>query len=282
MYLYVTSFWLSNSAHISSSFADVATLIFVMLLLYHERVKKLMKKCVNNCIIVFIMKKEMQFALVKTSPIMVSYFFVSCAYGLVMAQGGFNWIWSALCSIFIYTGAFQMVLATFFAAGASVMTVLLTCAFMSTRQIFYGLSYIDDFKKSGKKLPYMIHSLTDETYALLNSIETYPKELDKSQTQFYINLFSQVSWVLGSILGGIVGNLIPSSVSGIDFALTALFITIVVDQWKNTNDHRPALIGGICSVLFLILLGTANFLLPSLLVTSGLLVLCIKKDEVKA
>ena len=230
-------------------------------------------------IIICIMRnKELKFALIKTTPIMVSYFFVSCAYGLIMQKGGFNWIWSALCSMFIYTGAFQMVLASFFASGAALLTVLLTCFFMSTRQIFYGLSYIDDFKKTGKKLPYMIHSLTDETYALLNSITEYPEELDKPKTQFYINVCSQVSWVLGSIVGGLAGNLIPASVNGIDFALTALFITIVVDQWRNTTDHRPALIGGITSLVFLLVVGSDNFLLPSLLVTSGLLILMSRKE----
>lgn len=82
------------------------------------------------------MKKEVKFAFVKTSPIMVSYFFVSCAYGLVMAQGGFGWVWSMLCSTFIYTGTFQMVLASFFSSGAAFVTVILTCVFMSARQIF--------------------------------------------------------------------------------------------------------------------------------------------------
>ena len=229
------------------------------------------------CIIVTIMNKEIRFALLKTSPIMVSYFFVSCAYGLVMAQGGFGWIWSAICSMFIYTGAFQMVLASFFATGATIFTVLLTCAFMATRQIFYGLSYLDDFKNTGKKLPYMIHSLTDETYALLNSITEYPSDLDKPKTQFYIQLFSQLSWILGSIVGGLAGNLIPTNIQGIDYALTALFITIVVDQWRNTKDHGPAIIGGVCSILFLLLIGADNFLLPSLLVASGLLMLGINK-----
>lgn len=226
--------------------------------------------------------KEFKYALQKTSPILVSYFFVSSAYGLVMNSGGFNWIWSALCSMFIYTGAFQMVLATFFASGASLLTVLLTCAFMSARQIFYGLSYIEDFKKTGKRLPYMIHSLTDEVYATFNSITEYPQGFDKAKTQFYISLLSQLSWIIGSVFGGLVGNLIPANVQGIDFALTALFITIVVDQWKATDNHVPALVGGCSSVIFLLFLGSDNFLLPSLLVTSGLLLLFAKKDEVKA
>lgn len=246
-------------------------------------VKKLLKVCFKRykkAYNISIMKKEVKFAFVKTSPIMVSYFFVSCAYGLVMAQGGFGWIWSMLCSTFIYTGAFQMVLASFFASGAAFVTVILTCAFMATRQIFYGLTYVEDFKKTGKKLPYMIHTLTDETYALLNSITEYPKDTDKASIQFYIQLFSQLSWIIGSILGGLAGNLIPSSVTGIDYALTALFITIVVDQYRNASNHQPALIGGICSVFFLITLGSDAFLLPSLLVTSGLLILVAKKEEV--
>ena len=130
--------------------------------------KKYMKVCFEQnkkAYNISIMKKEMKFAFVKTSPIMVSYFFVSCAYGLVMAQGGFGWVWSMLCSMFIYTGAFQMVLASFFASGVAFVTVIFTCVFMAARQIFYGLTYVEDFKKPGKTLPYMIHTLTEETYA---------------------------------------------------------------------------------------------------------------------
>lgn len=225
------------------------------------------------------MNKELKFALIKTFPIMISYFFVSCAYGLVMAKGGFNALWSLLCSTFIYTGAFQMVLASFLASGASVITIMLTCAFMSIRQVFYGLTYVDDFKKCGRKLPYMIHTLTDETYALLNSIGEYPNDLDKSKTQFYIQISSHFSWILGSLLGGLIGNLIPSSVVGIDYALTALFITIVVDQLRNKVNRIPALVGFLCSIVFLVVVGSENFLLPSLLLTSGLLTLMIKRGD---
>lgn len=104
--------------------------------------------------------------------------------------------------------------------------------------------------------------------------------MKKENIQFCIQLFSQLSWIAGSVSGGLAGNLIPSSVTGIDYALTALFITIVVDQYRNALNHQPALIGGICSVFFLITLGSDAFLLPSLLVTSGLLMLFAKKQEV--
>lgn len=224
------------------------------------------------------LSRTFRFAFVKNLPITVSYFFVSMAFGLVMQQGGWNWPWAASISIFIYTGAFQFVLASFLTSGASFITVALTALFMNSRQVFYGLSYIDDFKKTGKKYPYMIQTLTDETYALYNSIPEYPEDVNKPQAQFYIALLSHMTWLLGTIVGNLAGNLIPSNIKGVDFALTALFITIVIDQWKGTDNHIPALTGGVCSVVFLLLLGPDSFLLPSLILTSGLLMLSKKKE----
>lgn len=224
------------------------------------------------------LSETFRFAFIKDLPITVSYFFVSMAFGLVMQQGGWGWTWAASISIFIYTGAFQFVLASFLSTGASFLTVALTALFMNSRQVFYGLSYIDDFKKTGKKYPYMIQTLTDETYALYNSISEYPEGVDKPQAQFYIALLSHLTWLAGTIVGNLAGNLIPSNIQGVDFALTALFITIVIDQWKAAENHMPALTGAICSVVFLILLGPDSFLLPSLIVTSGLLMLGRKKE----
>ena len=224
------------------------------------------------------MEKEIRFAFVKTLPIIISYFFISCAYGLFMHNNGYSVIWSLLCSIFIYTGAFQMVLASFLVTNTQAITVILTCILMSIRQVFYGLSYIDDFKKSGKKLPFMIHTLTDETYALLNSIDKYPNELNKANIQFYIQLFSQLSWVLGTIVGSLIGIKFLNNIKGVDFALVAMFITIVVDQFKDTKDKRPLLIALICSSLFLIIFKNESFLLPSLIVTIILLTYLTKKE----
>lgn len=197
-----------------------------------------------------------------------------------MQQGGWSWPWAASISVFIYTGAFQFVLASFLTSGASFLTVALTALFMNSRQVFYGLSCIDDFKKTGKKYPYMIQTLTDETYALYNSITEYPADVNKPQAQFYIALLSHMTWLLGTIVGNLAGNLIPSNIRGVDFALTALFITIVIDQWRGTDNHIPALTGAICSVVFLLLLGPDSFLLPSLILTSGLLMLSRKKEAV--
>ena len=83
-----------------------------------------------------------------------------------MEEAGFHWYYSLAVSLTVYTGAFQFVLITFLSSGASILTVALTAFLMNSRQIFYSLSFVDEFKKMGKRMPYMIHTMTDERYAL--------------------------------------------------------------------------------------------------------------------
>lgn len=111
-------------------------------------------------------KKTIQQALIHSLPIMGSYLFVSMAYGLIMQETGFGWGWSLLASMTVYTGAFQFVLVTFLSSGASILTIMMTALFMNSRQFFYGLTFVEDFKQMGKRYPYMVYTMTDETYAV--------------------------------------------------------------------------------------------------------------------
>ena len=216
-------------------------------------------------------RKTFQYAFVKTLPIMVSYFLIASGLGIVLQQNGWNWIFGVAMSLFIYTGAFQFVLASFLSSGASIITAVLTAMFMNSRQIFYGISFLDQFKKTGKWYPYMIHSLTDETYALYSSLQ-YPSDVDESQCMLYIALLAQGSWVAGTAAGSLLSTILPGTIEGIDFALTALFITIVMDQWKSNHNHTPVYIAFTVSIVLLVMLGADRFLLPSFAITAGLVV----------
>ena len=215
-------------------------------------------------------KKTLKFAVVKTLPICISYFFISFGLGIILAKSGWNWVFGLAMSVFIYTGAFQFVLASFMASATSVLTCILTAVFMNSRQLFYGLSFLDAFKKTGKWYPYMIHSLTDETYALYTSL-TYPEDVKKEDAMVIIALLAHISWIAGTVVGELAGSMIPSTIKGIDFGLTALFITIVMDQLKVKKNQKPVLIGCIVSVICLLLLGKDQFLLPSFVLTTGVL-----------
>ena len=139
---------------------------------------------------------------------------------------------------------------------------------------FYSLSFIDVFRRMGKKKMFMIRTMTDETYAVNCSIDK--ENPDREEMMYYVALFSKSYWVIGTFIGGIAGQLIPYDLTGIDFCMTALFVILFIDQWEKTPDHRPALLGLGISLICLILFGTMSFMLPSLLLTSGILLVMLQ------
>ena len=219
-------------------------------------------------------------AFVKSIPIMCSYLFVSMAYGMMMEAAGFHWYDSLLVSLTVYTGAFQFVLITFLSSGASFVTVGLTAILMNSRQSFYSLTFLEEFRKMGKRLPYMIHTMTDETYAVNLTLESEGKE--KEDTMFLIAFFSRCYWMIGTVVGGVLGQIIPFDLAGIDFCMTALFIIIFIDQWEKAKNHLPALIGMSVAVVCLLVVGQKNFMLPALIIVSGILLFMRKNEEGRA
>ena len=237
-------------------------------------------------------KEILKQAFVKALPITGSYLFVSMAYGLTMQEAGLSLFWSLFTSLTVYTGAFQFVLVTFLSSGTSILTIALTALFMNSRQFFYGLTFVEDFKKMGRRYPYMVHTMTDETYAvncsMLSSEVIRDRNAEKANDRkrrfdimFYVALFSRISWMVGAVLGGILGQILPVKLEGIDFCMTALFITIAINQWRSVKVHLPALAGFIGGVLLLLLIGKDYFLLPTLILVSGLLLICERKVEAR-
>ena len=215
-------------------------------------------------------------ALVKSIPIFCSYVFVSMAYGMMMASAGFPWYDSLLVSLTVYTGAFQFVLITFLSSGASLITIALTALLMNSRQSFYSLTFLKEFKQMGRRKLYMIHTMTDETYAVNCTLDLPKKE--KEDTMFLVALFSRCYWMIGSVIGGILGQIIPFDLTGIDFCMTALFLIIFIDQWEKAKKHTPALTGLGIGILCLLIFGENRFMLPALLIVSALLLLFQRKE----
>lgn len=214
-------------------------------------------------------KKIIKTAFKKSIPIMCSYLFIAFAYGLMMKKAGFAWYVAFCISFFVYTGAFQFVLISFLTSHVSLLTVAITALLMNSRQTFYSLTFIHDFKKMGIKKWYMIHTLTDETYAVNCTLD----ENDKDAVMFYVALFSRIYWLFGTVIGSVAGSLIPVDLKGIDFCMTALFVIIFMDQWTQTKDHFPALSGVIIAFICLLIFNSQQFMLPSLIIVSLLLLL---------
>lgn len=114
------------------------------------------------------MKKYIKYAFSRTLPVLFGYIFLGIAFGIVLQQAGFNFIWAFCISLFLYAGSMQFVLVPLLASAASPLTVAVTTLFVNSRHVFYGLSFIESFKKMKTQL-YMIFSLSDETYSVLCS-----------------------------------------------------------------------------------------------------------------
>ena len=232
------------------------------------------------------MKPIMKYAIKQSFPITCSYLFVSFAYGIMMQEAGLEAGWSLLTSLTVYTGAFQFVLVTLLSGGASYLTIAVTALFMNSRQSFYGLSFTKDFPKMGKAYWYMVHTMTDETYAVNCALEQ-KKDADellenddnRRKIMLLVALFSRISWMMGACFGGILGQLIPFELKGIDFCMTALFVVIFLDQWKAFQDHLPAILGIGVGTLLLFCLGQDVFMLPTLVLVSGILILLRRRFE---
>ena len=225
-------------------------------------------------------KQAFRNAFVASIPVLCSYLFLGMAYGILMQEQGFGWLESLIASAVVYTGAFQFVLITLLSSGASLLTIAVTALFMNSRQSFYALTFLDDFRHMGRRKLYMIHSLTDETYAVDCTLSELAPE-EKHETMFYLAVLSHIYWTLASALGGMLGQILPFDLTGIDFCMTALFVTIFIDQWEKTRRHMPALAGLSVAIVTLAVFGANGFMLPALLITSAILVFAGQKEVQK-
>lgn len=211
------------------------------------------------------MSKLVKKAFITTIPVLTGYVVLGIGFGILLQKNGYGIGWALLMSVFIYAGSMQYAGIGLLTGGASMLTVALTTLMVNARHLFYGISVIDKYKGTGKKKPYLIFGLTDETYALVvKDNSDVPKE-DLHKFYLLVTGMDQIYWVTGSVLGSVIGSLIPFNTDGIDFVLTALFITIVTDQWLKTKNHIPAIIGFIASVVALLIFGSSNFLIPAMI-----------------
>ena len=213
-------------------------------------------------------------AFLDTLPVMTGYVFLGFGFGILLHQSGYGLIWSFCMSLFIYAGSMQYMAVSLLTGGAGLITAALTTLVVNARHLFYGISMVETYKGAGKKKPYLIFALTDETYSLV-SREQSP-ELGYC---FLVSLFDQIYWVLGSVLGSLAGSLLPLNFEGIEFVLTALFVTIFVEQWLSSKDHGPALIGLSATAVCLILFGKDVFLIPSMAAIAAILIGMRRKEE---
>ena len=207
-----------------------------------------------------------------TVPVLTGYLFLGAGFGILLSEAGYGPGWALLMSICVFAGSGQYLLVSLLTSGVSLISNAIATLLVNARHLFYGISLIDTYKNAGKKKLYMIFGLTDETYSLVTQAKL-PEGIDRTAYCFWVTLFDHCYWILGCTLGNLAGYLLPIDFTGVSFVLTALFVTMFVEQWLSTKDHAPALIGVICTIVCLLLFGSELFLIPSMAAIAGILIL---------
>lgn len=224
--------------------------------------------------------KEFKFAVKNTIPIFFTYVFIGIAFGILMVDAGYGVLLSVASALFIYAGSIQLVMVPMMMSGASLITLALMTFFINARHIFYGLGFIEQFRKMGWRRPYMILALTDETYSILCSIE-YEPDIDADKAAFLIAMLNHLYWIFGCFLGACAGRFLQFDMRGIEFSATAFFLVVVVNQWRQYRSKLPFLIAVVCTTVFFLLFGHEYFIIPTLVGCLIMLLLLRKKIEKK-
>ncbi len=199
-----------------------------------------------------------------TLPVMAGYLFMGTAFGVLLSNIGYNPLWALFMSISIYAGSMQFVAIGLIGNATGLVTVALMTFLVNARHLFYGLSMLEIFKPLKRTKPYMIFSLTDETFSLLSSINP-PEDVDKKWFYFFISIFNHSYWIAGSVIGAILGTALTLNFKGLDFVMTALFVVMFLEQWLSGNKHTSALVGVFVTLFSLILFGSEKFMIPSMI-----------------
>lgn len=229
--------------------------------------------------------KTLRYAFARTLPIMAGYLVLGLGFGVLLQSKGYGVGWSLAMSTLIYAGSMQYVTIDLLAGGASLISAALMTLMVNARHLFYGISMLQRYKNTGAAKPYLIFALSDETYSVVCSGDV-PEGVDQNRYYLFASLFDQIYWVAGSVTGTLLGSIIPFDTTGIDFSMTALFLVVMVEQWHAGKDHTPALVGLGVSLICLVIFGSSNFLIPSMLgITAALTLLrgpmekCAQKEE---
>ena len=195
-------------------------------------------------------------------PILAGYLALGMGFGVLLQSKGYSFWWALLMSCTIYAGAGQYAGVDFLSGGASILTTAVMTLIINARHFFYGFSLLDKYKGTGKAKPYMIFALTDETYSLVCTAKI-PEGVNEKLYYFFVSLLDQIYWITGCTLGALLGVFIPDC-TGIDFAMTALFVVIFIEQWLSMKEHLPAILGAVTTLVCLFIFGSQYFIIPSM------------------
>lgn len=212
-----------------------------------------------------------------TLPVLSGFVLLGITYGVLMNSKGYGVGWAVMMSAIAFCGSMQFVAITLLTAVFNPVQAFLLSLLVNARHLFYGISLLDKYKDLGKARPVLIYLLCDETFSIVSSIKP-PENVVAGHFYLAISLFNYMYWIVGTFLGGLLGSVISIDTSGLDFALTALFVVLFIEQMKAKENRLPGLVGVTCSLVMVFVFGASNMVIPSMLAIATLLIAGRKKQ----
>lgn len=198
-----------------------------------------------------------------TIPVLTGFTCLGLAYGVLMQTKGYGPLWATLMSAIAFGGSMQFVAITLLTTVFDPVQAFLLSVMVNARHIFYGLSFLDKYKGLGKVRAYLIYTLCDESFSLISTVEP-PENVEKKDFYFWISFLNYSYWVIATALGGLLGRFITFDTTGLDFALTALFVVLFMEQWKKKENRFAGVVGIVCAAASLAVFGADRMVIAAM------------------
>ena len=209
-------------------------------------------------------RRALRAAFPVTVPVLTGYVCLGLAYGVLMAANGYGPLWSVLMSAVGFGGSMQYAAIPILVTAFEPLQAFLLTLMVNARHIFYGLSMLERYRGLGWARFPLIYTLSDETFSLVSTLDP-PEGVGRRDFFLCVSLLDYGYWVAGTALGGLLGSVLTFNAAGLDFALTALFVVLFLEQWKE-RERRPAgVIGVACAALSLAVFGPDNLVIPAMI-----------------
>ena len=199
-----------------------------------------------------------------TIPVLTGFMVLGMAYGVLMQTKGYGAIWSVLMSAIAFCGSMQFVAITLLTVAFNPFQAFLLSLMVNARHLFYGISMLDRYKGLGKIRGFLIYTLCDETFSISSGVLP-PEGIERKHFYVAISLLNYSYWVIGTLLGGLLGAFISFNTEGLDFVLTALFVVLFLEQLKVKQNQSIGFIGVASATIALVIFNADQMVIPAML-----------------
>ncbi|MBE0600178.1 MAG: AzlC family ABC transporter permease [Firmicutes bacterium] len=222
--------------------------------------------------------RALQAAFPFTIPILTGFVFLGIAYGYYMTAEGFHALYPIIISLSVYAGSMEFVTVGLLKEAFDPVRVLLLTLMINARHLFYGIAMLERYRAAGRKRFFLIYGMSDETFSV-NCAASIPPDVDRGWFMLWVTVLDYCYWQFGTVAGAALGSVVKINTEGLSFVLTALFVVLFIEQWLKEKTHHSALLGLLGSLMCLVIFGSSQFIIPSMLVILAGLTLMKKPLE---